>query len=113
MRDGDHDKLVRGDLTANGLYSVIDVPRSTGKGGGVAIIHKSSLKLKKQNVIKFTSFECMEALIHCGSHVTRLAVIYRPPSGSKFNKPMSHFINEFQQYIDNHLKMKSRKVNWF
>ena len=51
-----HDTNVIKDMLPNG-YSIEHTPRPTGKGGGVAIIYRSSLQLRKETTDTFRSFE--------------------------------------------------------
>ena len=100
MKGGEKDAIIRGELTPNG-YSLIDIPRSgRTKGGGVAVILRSSLKVKQQKVTNKSSFEAIEVLITSKSDIIRLCVVYKPPVGSKTAQPTSVFLDEFSDYID-------------
>jgi exonuclease III len=99
LSKSDFDKTVRANLTPTG-YSLIDVPRAAGRGGGVAVVHKASLKVKQLKVKKKLSFECMEILVTGSSYIVRLMVVYRPPSSGKSGKSTQVFLNEFQEYLD-------------
>ena len=93
------DKIAIGNLTPPG-YSVLHVPRSKGRGGGVGIVYRENLKIAKQKVSGYKSFECMEVLLSTGNDCIRLSVIYRPPTGGKSGQPSSAFLEEFNQYVD-------------
>ena len=99
--DGERDQIVCGTLTPNG-YKLDTLSRKTGKGGGVAILYKSSLMCKKQKVCKYKSFECIELMLTSGCDSIRLCVIYKPPVGSKHGISFTSFLDEFQQYMDGH-----------
>ena len=73
---------------------------SRGKktGGGVAILHRSSLRMTQQNTEEHKSFEFMEVLFKAGNHTIRLGVVYRPPSSS-----VSLFLDELTTYFDHHM----------
>ena len=101
LTSGEKDNIVRDDLTPSG-YALIDVPRTKTRGGGVGIVYKSSLKVKKQKVTGLMSFEATEVLISSSKDIIRLAVIYRPPTGSKTGQPTTTFLEEFNNYIDQH-----------
>ena len=105
LSQGDTDNVVRASLTPDG-YKLIDVPRK-GRGGGVAVIYKSSLTVKKQTVKK-AAFECLEIIISAGNEVIRLVVLYRPPSSSKAGVPTSVFLQEFQIYVDHHVSTSGK-----
>ena len=46
LKPAKKDQATRGDLCPPG-YELLEKPRPKLKGGGIAIIHKSSLKIKK------------------------------------------------------------------
>ena len=94
--DDDINRIVCGNLTPPG-YSLVHTARQRKQGGGVAIVHRSSLKVSKQTVTVFETFEHIEVLLQTDSDYVRLAVVYRPPSS-----PKSQFIEEFTTYLDNH-----------
>ena len=98
LSTGEGDNFTRNALTSHG-YTLLDIPRSKGKGGGVAILYKSALKVIKQPCPSVTSFELVETLVHTASELLRLAVVYRPPGG-KHGQPISTFIEEFHGYLD-------------
>ena len=77
------------------VYAMIHAPRKSRRGGGVAIVHKNSLKVSKQSTITYNTFENMEVLLQTGSECVRLCVVYRPPSSSK-----PQFLEEFTKYLD-------------
>lgn len=93
------DDLICNELTPPG-YKIVHVPREQGRGGGVAVIYRSSLKCQSQSKHRPASFEALELLLSTKSDCIRLCVIYRPPVGGKHSKPMSMFLDEFQEYID-------------
>lgn len=70
----------------------IDTPRSTGRGGGVAVVFKNSVSYKPLTIDSCASFEmsCFE-LRH--NEPVFCAVIYRPP---KYN---NDFISDFSNFI--------------
>ena len=93
------DDLLCNELTPPG-YKIAHVPRDQGRGGGVAVIYRSSLKCQGQREHHFASFEAVELLLSTKSDSIRLCVIYRPLVGGKHSKPMSMFLTEFEEYID-------------
>ena len=99
------DKVVLGNLIPPG-FKLLHVPRSKTRnkasGGGVAVIYREHLKIKKTPVTAFKSFECLEVLLTTGTGCTRLSVVYRPPPGGKSGHPTGVFLDEFHQYIDSH-----------
>ena len=63
-------------------YVFNHIPRTTGTGGGVGLLFKKNLKIKKLQTRIFRSFELMEVLLHTSSLTTRIVVVYRPPPSS-------------------------------
>ena len=61
---------------------LIDSPRTTGRGGGVAIVFKNSLKCKQLSAFHYSSFELMVFELEPPQPVL-CAVVYRP---LKYNK---------------------------
>lgn len=99
LAPGSRDATTRKAITPPG-YQLLDVPRTTGRGGGVALLAKDALTLKKQKVsVETTSYECMEVLVD-GSGLIRILIIYRPPSSTKTGKPPSIFFEEFTKHLD-------------
>ena len=105
LSKGESDNMTRGSLIPDG-YKLLDVPR-TGRGGGVAVLFKSTLNVKQQTVTA-GSFECLEIIISAGNEIIRLAVLYRPPSSSKAGVPSSVFLEEFHMYVDHHISTSGK-----
>ncbi len=95
------DEPVCTEMTPQG-YKLLHVPRSKGKGGGVAMVYKASLKCKRRKIPTYTSFDLVEVLLTTKSDCVRCCAIYRPPCGGKYSQPLSVFLQEFEQYIDSH-----------
>jgi exonuclease III len=98
LHSGSND-IVCGELVPPG-YKLQHVPRRSGRGGGVAVVCKTTIKAKKQKAKGFSSFEHMELLLTTRNDCIRLCVLYRPPKGGKHSKPFSCFLTEFQEYMD-------------
>lgn len=90
------DDLVIKELCPTG-YSFLHAPRSTGRGGGVGVLFKDSLKMKKIDKQKFHSFENIQLNLHSSTSSTVILVIYRPPSTncSTFLEEFSNFLEQF------------------
>jgi hypothetical protein len=105
LRTGDEDKIVIGNLIPDG-YKLCHVARTGVKvkgGGGVAVIHRSNLKVTQQPTDSFSSFEHMEVLLSTANNCIRLSVVYRPPDMS-----LAMFQEEFSDYIDSHSTTSGR-----
>ena len=76
------DSNVIKDIVPNG-YCIKQTPRLTGKGGGVAIIHKSEIVLHKQDTDAFRSFEHIEHRLKTPMSSMRIVVFYCPPQSAK------------------------------
>ena len=77
------------------------VPRETGSGGGVGIVFKHSLKVKKlKTKPSFKSFELMQLLLHNNSVTTCIVIIYCPPPSSANGFTVDLFFNEFASLLE-------------
>ena len=63
-------------------YSIIHSPRPQGKGGGLALILRSHLKVSTISLPLFTSFESLCVRLTIASSSFTFLIIYRPPSPS-------------------------------
>lgn len=73
-------------------YSYLEKSRSTGRGGGLAIIHRNELELSPLPLPVLSSFECLGFKCKPPLPLTIL-LIYRPP------KPNSAFIPEMHDLL--------------
>ena len=76
-------------LTPNN-YSIISSPRAVGRGGGIAVIYKSSLQVSSLSLTSFASFEVLGLKVVAGNFTCNFFTIYRPPSSS-----LSTFFDDF------------------
>lgn len=75
-------------------YKYICKPRTTGRGGGVAILYKEKWKVSQVTVSEYPSFESVIIKIN-GAVPTILAAIYCPPKrSSSFLTELSEFLTE-------------------
>lgn len=80
-------------------YTLRHVPRG-GRGGGVGIKFKTSLKLKINTPKKFMSFEYMDMTLKSVTKVLRVILLYWPPP-SKANKlSCDTFFSEFTALLE-------------
>ncbi|XP_068704693.1 uncharacterized protein [Montipora foliosa] len=119
LRPSNLDSLTIGDLTPTGYqFQPCDVARDT-RGGGVGLLHKSSLNFHKDSVDsigKFQSFEAADMKLHWRSTAMHILIIYRPPSSncilflSEFGSLLEHYITtpgalmitgDFSLHVDN------------
>ncbi|KAK6168847.1 hypothetical protein SNE40_020019 [Patella caerulea] len=76
-------------------FSIINVPRHK-RGGGVALIHKSSISLSNLTGEKFNSFEYLDSNVSISNNLIRCIIIYRAPSKSEHV-----FFDEFFNFLEN------------
>ncbi|CAG2255706.1 unnamed protein product [Mytilus edulis] len=95
--DSDVDEGVVQDLVPT-EYRKIHHSRSNRRGGGIALLFKGGIGIKRLNVHEkhFTHFEHMEFSIHPGYLNFCLCVIYRPPP----SKSNTIFFEEWESYLD-------------
>ena len=95
LKSDDHLDII-GHATPEG-YSFVNVPRNTGNGGGIALIHKCNIKI---NLIKNETFKTFEhlACVATFNHASICFVaIYRPPPNAVNGFTTSEFFTEFTQ----------------
>ena len=72
--------LIIGDLCPTG-YSFLHTPRHGSIGGGVGLLFKESLNIKRNAQEVFRSFEYLDSSFLNFLHI-RIIVVYRPPPSS-------------------------------
>ena len=80
-------------------YNFVHHPRSSRSGGGVGVLLKSSLKVKRNESHTFNSFEYLDLFITSGSSSFRLLCIYRPPPSKKNKLTTTLFLDEFSVLV--------------
>lgn len=85
-------------------YSFSHIPRTgPSRGGGVAILHKSNIKISSTSTWKAKSLESMIATLNASCASVKLVVIYRPPASKKNRSTLTQFRREFQDFLQDHL----------
>ena len=69
-----------------------------GRGGGVAILYKKTLRLTKIKTKSFKSFEHIECSMKSGNNIVRLTCIYRSPTAT--HSYITDFLSDFDQYLE-------------
>lgn len=83
-------------------YDFINLPRSSGTGGGVGVFLRKAFIVKHNTTHPFKSMEYLDLFITSGSASLRLLTVYRPPP-SKANKLTTKiFFDEFSVLIQDH-----------
>ena len=60
-------------------YSIINVTRKPGSGGGIALVHKSNLNIQQIHTDSVSTFEKLECSIKLNCVNYTMVVIFRPP----------------------------------
>jgi hypothetical protein len=104
------EKQISADLTPEG-YSIVTKIRPSGRGGGVALIYRSSLVCNpvKSHFIS-SAFECMEVTLINGSKSVRIVVVYRPPPSPKNGLKPGQFHLEFADYLTHLVGLPSKVI---
>ena len=69
------------------------------RGGGVALILKSSIRTQKSDVSKYKSFEICQACAQFENGTIQIFVVYRPPPNNKNGLTFNQFYNEFSTFL--------------
>ena len=97
---GDNDAASEGELCPPG-YVIYTASRKQRRGGGVALIIRSSLhpKLIPRSTSP-KSFEYIESSFKSNGKSCTLVVVYRPPPNSKNKLTVPQFIDEFADFLE-------------
>lgn len=81
-------------------YSILHSPRLSGKGGGLALIYRSHLKIQIVSIPQFSSFESFCVRFSISSTSYTILTIYRPPLTSKslFNSELSTLLEDLASH---------------
>ena len=94
IRDNSLDSQVLNELTPAG-FAVHSVPRTNKRGGGVAVVYRSTMKLSVQDVTSHASFEYLKVHLSHSQHLVSLWVVYRPPTTGMYPT----FLAEFEELV--------------
>ena len=94
LHSGESDSFFVGELCPKG-YIFHHTPRENSRGGGVGILVKKSLRVKKLCSANFSSFENVVALAEYPIGSIRFVVIYRPPSSH-----IKAFLQDFASLLE-------------
>ena len=99
VQPGDNDNYSIRELCPKG-YILHHVPRESGRGGGVGLLMKESLKAKKQHMRKFYSFEYMDVLAKPSNGIIRIITMYRPPPSKQNRLQSKTFFDDFSSLLE-------------
>lgn len=72
------DTIAAGDMVPPG-YSIKSIPRIGRRGGGLALIYRSVMKLVAEDQPSYTTFECFVTTVVISSQSLKLCALYKPP----------------------------------
>ena len=84
-------------------HSFLHVPRSHGRGGGLAVLYRRGLNIIQQSTHNYHSFEYMFVILKNDSNLFCIILCYRPPPSNYNNMTHHSFLSEFSDMIDNQL----------
>ena len=102
-------KSVLADFIPN-VYTLHQIPRPSGRGCEVTILHKDSLSMIATECQTYTSFEYIEWKFTCRSSSFNFAPIYRWPSSSKNSELVPCFIDDFGESFESVLVSHSKLI---
>ena len=101
------DNVALGKICPDG-YNILSQPHG-GRGGGVAIVYRSSLTIKQVTKLSFSTFEHAEVMVHSqDKSPLNLCIIYRPPPNHKNGFTCRKFFDKFSDFLDGHILSKER-----
>ena len=82
-------------------FEILNKPRK-GRGSGVGFLYNpENIKLSRNDVRKYSSFEALEAILITATETVRLCVIYRSTQKKKYEETkLAIFFDEFSDYLD-------------
>ena len=72
----------------------------SSRGGGVALIHRENIDVKKVKPMPNRSFEMLECLVNIPKNPITVIVVYRPPPSQKNKLTVNIFLEEFAEYLE-------------
>ena len=99
LTDDPKDTANTSKLTPEG-YSFVHLPRSDRQGGGVGVLYKSCINMIFSRPWPASSFQCLEVMFGTPSSVTRLLLVYRPPSTGRRGVSFRTFMAEFTNLLE-------------
>ena len=91
-------------------YNILIQSRENWRGGGIAVIYKSHLQVKKLSFIEYTSFESLTINLNISTKSYLFLTTCRTPCSTKQLITMLTFLDEFPDQISNLLR-SSRNIS--
>ena len=96
----DTDRITTHHLTPPG-YKLIHTARTTGRGGEVALLHRSGLTVNEEkSEVLFKSFEYIKARLEFKQKYLTIVVLYRPPPSKKNGLTINLFFDELCDFLE-------------
>ena len=99
LSGGASDEVVLAELLPPG-YRIIQAQRKSGRGGGVGIIYRESVKINTKKMREYSTFEHIQAKATVRSCTFHIIVIYRPQRSQNESVTVSNFITELSKLIE-------------
>ena len=95
----DDDTLTETQICPPG-YKAVSIPQLGWTGGGIALIHRDNLQVKRDTTYSFQAMECTSLNLLLHSKPLHLTIIYRP-LGSNINTFASELMDVIETNINN------------
>ena len=82
-------------------YNILIQIRENWRGGGIAVIYRSHLWVKKFSINEYTSFKSLTINLNISTKSYLFSTIYRTPYSTKQPITMQPFLDEFPDHISN------------
>ena len=86
-------------------YKEYSVPRNDRSGGGIAVIYKDSILIKKNSVYNYISMECADFTVTAPNNTINLSAIYRP-----LDKSVVSFADDFLNYMESNINSAGKNL---
>ena len=96
-------QYIRANLDTAG-YNIIIHSRENRRGGGIAVIHRPHLHIKKLSFSENRSFEAITINLNITTKSYLLSTIYRAPYSAKQPVTMLTFLEEFPEHVSSMLR---------
>ena len=106
--DSEHQYIKANFNTAG--YNMLIQSRVNRRGGGIAIIYKTHLQVKKLIFNNYMSFESLSIILNISTKSYLFSTIYRAPYSKRQPTTMLTFLEEFPDHISSLLR-SSRNIN--
>ena len=89
-------------------YNVIFQSRKGKRGGGVCVLYKDHVNIKKCNITKYNTFEVLEVILNGEPDIIRVSACYR--TGKMSTEGRASFACELDDYLQSVCTKKGEKI---